>query len=69
MGVILLDFICRSRIANGRMPQNPCCGHDDCFDRYGRRRGQQYGVELRRVLTGFKFIGEQIALLEAGRAS
>ena len=27
---------------------------------------KKYGVELRRVLTGFKYIGEQIALLEQG---
>ena len=26
---------------------------------------EKYGVELRRTLTGFKFIGEQIGLLEA----
>ena len=65
MGVILLDYICRSRIANGRMPEKPVAVttivSTDMVDAVAER----YGVELRRVLTGFKFIGEQIGNLEA----
>ena len=65
MGVILLDFICRSRIATGRMPEDPVAVttivSTDMVDAVAKK----YGVELRRVLTGFKFIGEQIAELEA----
>ncbi len=65
MGVILLDFICRSRLAAGRMPEDPVAVttivSTDMVDAIAKK----FGVELRRVLTGFKFIGEQIANLEA----
>ena len=65
MGIILLDYICRSRIAQGTMPENPVAVttivSTDMVDAIAKK----YGVELRRVLTGFKFIGEQIAMLES----
>ena len=66
MGVILLDFICRSRIANGTMPENPVAVTTIVSTDMVTAVANKYGVELRRVLTGFKYIGEQIALLEAG---
>ena len=65
MGVILLDFICRSRIANGTMPENPVAVTTIVSTDMVTAVAKKYGVELRRVLTGFKYIGEQIALLEA----
>lgn len=65
MGVILLDFICRSRIANGTMPENPVAVTTIVSSDMVTAVAKKYGVELRRVLTGFKYIGEQIALLEA----
>ena len=61
---ILLDFICRSRIATGTMPQNPVAVTTIVSTDMVDAVAKHYGVELRRVLTGFKFIGEQIALLE-----
>ena len=64
MGVILLDFICRSRIANGTMPKDPVAVTTIVSTDMVSAVAAHYGVELRRVLTGFKFIGEQIALLE-----
>ena len=64
MGVILLDFICRSRIATGRMPKDPVAVTTIVSTDMVDAVAKHYGVELRRVLTGFKFIGEQIALLE-----
>lgn len=66
MGVILLDFICRSRIANGTMPENPVAVTTIVSTDMVTTVAKKYGVELRRVLTGFKYIGEQIALLEQG---
>ena len=66
MGVILLDFICRSRIANGTMPENPVAVTTIVSTDMVTAVAKKYGVELRRVLTGFKYIGEQIALLESG---
>lgn len=61
MGVLLLDYVCSHRKPSELPPVAvktivttemavPICQH--------------YGVELRNVLTGFKFIGEQIGLLE-----
>ncbi len=64
MGVILLDFICRSRIASGKMPKDPVAVTTIVSTDMVDAVAKHYGVELRRVLTGFKFIGEQIALLE-----
>ena len=66
MGVILLDFIGRSRIAKGTMPENPVAVTTIVSTDMVTAVAKKYGVELRRVLTGFKYIGEQIALLEQG---
>ena len=65
MGVILLDYICRSRIANGHMPEKPVAVTTIVSTDMVDAVAEHYGVELRRVLTGFKFIGEQIGNLEA----
>ena len=65
MGVLLFDYICRTRIANGTMPQNPVAVTTIVSTDMATPIAAEYGVELRRTLTGFKFIGEQIGLLEA----
>ena len=65
MGVLLLDYICRKRLENGTMPQNPLAVTTIVSTDMANAVAADYGVELRRVLTGFKFIGEQIAMLEA----
>lgn len=64
MGVLLLDFICKMRIANGTMPERPVAVKTIVTTPMARKVAAHYGVELRDVLTGFKFIGEQIGLLE-----
>ena len=69
MGVLLLDYIARSRIASGRMPARPVAVKSIVSTTMATAVAEQYGVEMRNVLTGFKFIGEQIAALEkAGEA-
>lgn len=65
MGVLLLDYICRTRIANGTMPKDPVAVSTIVSTDMADPIAAKYGVELRRTLTGFKFIGEQIARLEA----
>lgn len=61
MGILMLDYLCRNAsslssrvvvktIVSTEMAAAVC---------------RKYGIELRNVLTGFKFIGEQIALLES----
>ena len=65
MGALLLDYICRVRKANGSMPARPVAVTTIVSTDLATPIAAKYGVELRRVLTGFKFIGEQIAVLEA----
>ena len=69
MGIILLDYICRTRKALGTMPEHPVAVTTIVSTDMATPVAAKYGVELRRTLTGFKFIGEQIGLLEKqGRA-
>ena len=65
MGVLLLDYICRRRLEKGTMPEKPVAVTTIVSTDMADAVASDYGVELRRVLTGFKFIGEQIAILEA----
>lgn len=65
VGVLLLDYICQSRIENGTMPENPVAVKSIVSTPLADAVAQNYGVEMRSVLTGFKWIGDQIAGLEA----
>ena len=65
MGIILLDYICRTRKALGTMPEHPVAVTTIVSTDMATPVAAKYGVELRHTLTGFKFIGEQIGLLEA----
>ncbi len=64
MGVLLLDFICKMRLANGTMPKHPVAVKTIVTTPMAAKVAAHYGVDLIDVLTGFKFIGEQIGLLE-----
>ena len=69
MGVLLLDYICAGRIEKGTMPKNPVAVKSIVSTPLADAVAKNYGVELRSVLTGFKWIGDQIAKLEtAGEA-
>ena len=65
MGVLLLDYICAGRIEKGTMPKNPVAVMSLVSTPLADKVAEHYGVELRHVLTGFKWIGDQIANLEA----
>ena len=65
MGVLLLDYLCRTRMENGTMPKDPVAVTTIVSTDMAAPVAEHYGVELRRTLTGFKYIGEQIGLLEA----
>ena len=65
VGVLLLDYICAGRIEKGTMPQNPVAVKSIVSTPLADAVAQSYGVEMRSVLTGFKWIGDQIAGLEA----
>ncbi len=65
MGVLLLDYICAGRIEKGTMPKNPVAVKSIVSTPLADKVAEHYGVELRHTLTGFKWIGDQIAGLEA----
>ena len=65
MGVLLLDYICAGRIEKGTMPKNPVAVKSIVSTPLADAVAAHYGVEMRNVLTGFKWIGDQIAQLEA----
>ena len=65
MGVLLLDYICAGRIEKGTMPANPVAVKSIVSTPLADAVAKHYGVEMRNVLTGFKWIGDQIANLEA----
>ena len=64
MGVLLLDYICAGRIEKGTMPEKPVAVKSIVSTPLADAVAEHYGVELRSVLTGFKWIGDQIARLE-----
>ncbi len=64
VGAMLLEYICKERIAKGTMPENPVAVKTIVTTDLVKAIAKKYGVELVEVLTGFKFIGEQIGFLE-----
>ncbi|MEY8337961.1 phospho-sugar mutase [Lachnospiraceae bacterium 62-35] len=64
-GLLLLDYICSRRTAEGTMPADPVIIKTIVTMDLGERIAAHYGVRTINVLTGFKFIGEQIGMLEA----
>ena len=64
-GMLLLDYICSRRIKLNTMPKDPVMVKTIVTIDMAQRIAEDYGVRCINVLTGFKFIGEQIGLLEA----
>ncbi|WP_235811584.1 phospho-sugar mutase, partial [Christensenella hongkongensis] len=64
MGVLLFDFVCMMRSNTGDVPEKPVAVKTIVTTEMAQSIADEYGVELINVLTGFKFIGEQIGLLE-----
>ena len=65
VGVLLLDYICAGRIEKGTMPKKAVAVKSIVSTPLADAVAENYGVELRSVLTGFKWIGDQIARLES----
>ncbi len=63
-GILLLDYIAKRKIELGTMPNAPVAVTTIVSTVMADSVAKKYGIEMRRVLTGFKYIGEQIALLE-----
>lgn len=65
VGALLFEYICKERTKLGTMPKQPVGVKTIVTSDIITHIAAEYGVELRNVLTGFKYIGEQIGLLEA----
>ena len=69
VGCLLLDYVVSCRKANGTLPADPVVIKTIVTTNMAKSIAQKYGCELRDLLTGFKYIGEQIGVLESeGRA-
>ncbi|MFR3272856.1 MAG: hypothetical protein ACLTQI_02790 [Slackia sp.] len=65
MGILLMDFIARRKLERGESLDRSVAITTIVSSAMADEVAEAYGFELRRVLTGFKYIGEQIAMLEA----
>lgn len=63
VGALLLNYILERRTANGTLPNNPVAVKTIVTTELCQKIADEYGCILLNVLTGFKFIGEQITLL------
>ena len=63
-GMLLLDYICSQRVKHGKMPVDPVMVKTIVTMDMGEQIATHYGLRTINVLTGFKFIGEQIGKLE-----
>lgn len=66
-GILLLDFICKMRKKHAKMPRNPVFVKTIVTSDMTKKVADKYGVKCVDVLTGFKYIGEQIRLLEEAK--
>ena len=61
VGALLTDFLLKTKTVLG---SNPVVVTTIVTSEMGKTIAEKYGVEVRTVLTGFKFIGEQVSLFE-----
>lgn len=64
VGAMLLEYLCEQRMEKGTMPERPIAVKTIVTTDIVDAICKAYNVELIEVLTGFKFIGEQIGFLE-----
>lgn len=63
-GMLIAEYILRERTATGTMPANPAMVKTIVTTNMADPIAADYHVKLIEVLTGFKYIGEQIKLFE-----
>ena len=63
-GMLLLDYICSRRVEMNTMPEDPILIKTIVTIDMAEKIAKNYGLRTINVLTGFKFIGEQIGFLE-----
>ena len=64
IGVLLLDYICGQRSKHNKLPEAAVMIKTVVTTAMAEQVAASYGVRTINVLTGFKYIGEQIGLLE-----
>lgn len=64
MGVLLIDYIARSKIAQGNMPKNPVVVKSIVSTSMADVVAKEYGITMVNILTGFKYVGDQLAKME-----
>ena len=64
VGALLLNYLLERKTALGTLPKNPVAVKTIVSTNLANAIAADYGCELKEVLTGFKFIGEQVLLLE-----
>ncbi len=63
-GILICEYILRERTKNGTMPMNPAVVSTIVTTDMAKEIAKVYGVRFVEVLTGFKYIGEQIKFFE-----
>ena len=63
-GMLIGEYILRERTANGTMPENPALVTTIVTTNLAPAIAKKYNVDCIEVLTGFKYIGEQMKLFE-----
>ena len=63
-GIMLINYLLSTRKEKGTLPENPVAVKTIVTSKLVGEICKKYGCELKNVLTGFKYIGEQILLLE-----
>ena len=63
-GMLICEYILRERAANGTMPQNPAIVSTIVTTNMAKKIAESYDADFIEVLTGFKYIGEQIKFFE-----
>ncbi len=63
-GMLIAEYILREKTKTGSMPENPALVTTIVTTNMADAITKAYGVKMIEVLTGFKFIGEQIKLFE-----
>ncbi len=64
VGCLLLNYLLSRRLAENTLPDQPMIVKTIVTSDLAARIAQKYGCRVVEVLTGFKYIGEQIGLLE-----
>lgn len=64
IGILMFYYICEQRVKKNIMPKNPLMVKTIVSSGLVEKIAKDYGVFVVNVLTGFKYIGEQIKILE-----